>query len=100
MNERRVEFGFESMYWFDVKRAYYRDPAGTLAELNGQEREYTYQRITPNAPDENTVEGYMLVPPPSPIVISASKMWMEIPVSEIVTNALLAPSAPAEDYKF
>ena len=101
MNERRAEFGFESMYWFDLKRAYYRDPSATLAAMNAQQREYTYQRITtPNAPDENTVEGYALIPPPSPIVISASQIWMPIPASEIVTNALLAPSAPAEDYKF
>lgn len=101
MQERRVEFGFESMYWFDVKRAYYRDPSATLAALNAQQREITYQRITtPNAPDENTFEGYNLIPPPSPIVITASQIWMPIPASEIVTNALLAPSAPAEDYKF
>ena len=101
MDERRAEFGFESMYWFDLKRAYYRDPSATLAAMNAQQREYTYQRITtPNAPDENTVEGYALIPPPSPIVISASQIWMPIPASEIVTNALLAPSAPAEDYKF
>jgi hypothetical protein len=101
MKERRSEFGFESMYWFDIKRAYYRDANATLATLNAQQREITYQRInTPNAPDENTVEGYAIIPPPSPIVIAASHMWMPIPASEIVTNALLAPSAPAEDYKF
>lgn len=101
MNERRVEFGFESMYWFDVKRAYYRDPTATLAALNAQQREYTYQRInTPNAPDENTVAGYNLIPPPSPISISASQIWMPIPASEIVTNGLLAPNVPAEDYQF
>lgn len=101
MRERRVEFGFESMYWFDVKRAFYRDPNATIADLNAQQREITYQRdFSPNAADENSVAGYTVVPPPSPIVIAASHMWMPIPASEIVTNALLAPSAPAEDYKF
>ncbi|MBL7779689.1 MAG: RagB/SusD family nutrient uptake outer membrane protein [Saprospiraceae bacterium] len=101
LRERRVEFGFESMYWFDVKRAFYRDPNGTIADLNAQQREITYQRdFSPNAADENSVAGYTVVPPPSPIIIAASHMWMPIPASEIVTNALLAPSAPAEDYKF
>ncbi|MCA0238212.1 MAG: RagB/SusD family nutrient uptake outer membrane protein [Bacteroidetes bacterium] len=101
LRERRVEFGFESMYWFDVKRAFYRDANATIADLNAQQREITYQRdFSPNAADENSVAGYTVVPPPSPIVIAASHMWMPIPASEIVTNALLAPSAPAEDYKF
>jgi len=39
LNERRVEFGMESSFWFDVKRYYYRDPSAALAFLNGQERE-------------------------------------------------------------
>ena len=96
-----MEFGFESMYWFDVKRYYYRDAAAALAYLNAQERENTYVRITtPNAPDENTVAGYELIPPASPITISASHMFLPIPAAEVVTNALLAPSAPAVDYDF
>ena len=101
LKERRVEFGMESSFWFDVKRYYYRDPAAALAFLNGQEREITYTRITtPNAPDENTVAGYQIVPPVSPIVITDSRMFMPIPAAEVVTNALLAPDAPAVDYEF
>lgn len=101
LKERRIEFGFESMYWFDVKRYYYRDAAAALAYLNTQEREFTYVRINaPNAPDENTVAGYELIPPPSPITISTSQMFLPIPAAEVVANALLAPSAPAVDYDF
>lgn len=101
LKERRIEFGFESVYWFDVKRYYYRDAAAALAYLNTQEREFTYVRInTPNAPDENTVAGYELIPPPSQITISASQMFLPIPAAEVVANALLAPSAPAVDYDF
>lgn len=101
LKERRIEFGFESLYWFDIKRFYYRDPAAALANLNAQKREYTYQRITtPNAPDENTIDGYMLTPPPAPVVVSASQMSLPIPAAEVVANSLLAPNAPAEDYKF
>jgi hypothetical protein len=101
LKERRIEFGFESMYWFDIKRYFYRDAAAAVAHLNAQEREFTYTRITtPNAPDENTIAGYELIPPASPIVISTAQMFLPIPAAEVVTNALLAPSAPAVDYDF
>ncbi len=101
LKERRVEFGMESSFWFDIKRFYYRDPAAALAFLNGQQREVTYTRVTtPNAPDENTFAGYEIVPPVSPIVITESRMFMPIPASEVVTNPLLGPEAPAVDYDF
>lgn len=101
MKERRVEFGMESLFWFDIKRYYYRDPSGALAWLNAQEREFTYQRITtPNAPDENTLAGYDLIPPPSPISISAAQMQLPIPAAEVRVNPLLGPGEPAVDYPF
>lgn len=99
--ERRVEFALESNAWFDVKRWYYRDPAAALAYLNGQQREYTYYRDqSPNAADENLVAGYVLLPPPSPITISAAQMFLPIPAADVVFNPLLAAGQPAEDYIF
>lgn len=101
LKERRIEFGLESMFWFDIKRFYYRDPNAALAYLNAQEREYTYQRITtPDPPDENTFEGYTLTPPENPIVISASQMFLPIPAAEVVANPLLGPGQAAEEYEF
>lgn len=101
LKERRVEFGLESTFWFDVKRFYYRNPSAALDYLNAQEREYTYLRITtPEAPDENTFEGYSLLLPTTPIVVSASQMFLPIPAAEVVANPLLAPGQPAEDYEF
>lgn len=101
LQERRVEFAMESNFWFDIKRYYYRDPSAALAMLNAQQREITYQRITtPNAPDENSFDGYQILPPAGPIVISASQIQMPIPASEVVANPMLAPSAPAVDYDF
>lgn len=101
LHERRVEFCMESTFWFDVKRFYYRDPASALAYLNGQEREHTYYRDqSPGAADENTIEGYILQPPPGPIAISASDMALPIPAAEVNVNPLLGPDKPAEDYKF
>ncbi len=100
-HERRVEFCMESTFWFDVKRYYYRDPAAALAWLNGQQREVTYYRDnSPNAADENTVAGYILQPPASPIVITAADMALPIPAAEVVANPLLGPDQPAEEYKF
>ena len=101
LKERRVEFANESTFWFDVKRFYYRDPSGAINYLNAQEREYIYQRITtPDPPDENTFEGYELVPPATPIVVSPSQMFLPIPAAEVVANPLLAPGEPAEEYGF
>ncbi|MEZ4967316.1 MAG: RagB/SusD family nutrient uptake outer membrane protein [Saprospiraceae bacterium] len=101
LRERRVEFGFESNFWFDIKRFYYRDPMAALDWLNAQQREYTYVRIvTPNAPDENTVAGYDLIPPASPINITAADMKLPIPAADVVANPMLAPDEPAVDYPF
>ena len=101
LKERRIEFGLESISWFDVKRFYYRDPQAALAYLSAQEKEYTYFRInTPNAPDENTPAGYQLNPPASLVKVDASKMFLPIPAAEVVANAQLAPGAPAVEYQF
>ena len=99
--ERRVEFALESISWFDVKRWYYRDPAGALAYLNGQQRDYTYYRDqSPNAADENLVAGYIQQGPVSPITIAAAQMFMPVPAAEVVFNPLLGAGEPAVDYNF
>ncbi|MBK7872756.1 MAG: RagB/SusD family nutrient uptake outer membrane protein [Saprospiraceae bacterium] len=99
--ERRVEFGLESISWFDVKRYYYRDPAATMSYLNAQERAHTYQRMQGNnVPDQNTPEGYELLLPNSPIVINEAQMFLPIPAAEVVSNPMLAKSEPAVEYKF
>ena len=101
LKERRIEFGLESLFWFDIKRFFYRDPSGALDYLNAQKREYVYNRITtPDAPDENTFEGYELTPPDNPIVINATQMFLPIPAAEVVANPLLGPGQPAEEYEF
>lgn len=101
LKERRIEFGLESINWFDIKRFYYRDPQAALAYLSAQEKETTFYRInTPNAPDENTMAGYQINPPPSLIKVDASKMNLPIPAAEVVANAKLAPGVAAEAYQF
>ncbi|MGD9929124.1 MAG: RagB/SusD family nutrient uptake outer membrane protein [Mangrovibacterium sp.] len=99
LKERRIEFGIESMNWFDIKRFYYRDPQAAIAYLNAQERAYRYTRLTgDNIPDENTMEGYELTPPSSPVVIYELDMFLPIPSGEVGDNPLLAPEEPAVDY--
>lgn len=101
LQERRVEFCMESLFWFDLKRYYYRDPAAALAYLNAQQREYTYYRDpSSGAADENTVAGYILQPPPGPIAVNAADMVLPIPAAEVNVNPLLGPGQPAEEYKF
>jgi len=101
LKERRVEFGMESMFWFDIKRFFYRDANGAVAYLNAQDREITYTRITtPNAPDENTYAGYQQIPPASPVTVSAAQMFLPVPGPEVTANPLLAPGAAAEEYRF
>lgn len=100
LHERRVEFCMESIFWFDLKRFFYRDANSALAYLSGQEREYTYYRDNnPGAADENTVAGYILQTQP-PINVSAAQMTLPIPAAEVAANAKLAPGAPAVEYEF
>jgi starch-binding outer membrane protein, SusD/RagB family len=101
IQERRIEFGMESINWFDVKRYYYRNPTAALAYLNSQERGHTYRRRQGNnVPGENTVEGYELFPPDVVTVVKDDNMFMPIPAAEVVANPKLAKGVPAEDYAF
>jgi hypothetical protein len=96
-----VEFGVESIRWFDIKRMYYRDPQACLNFINAQNRADRYQRKTgDNVPDQNTMEGYELVPPDSPVVFTAEDMVLPIPVGEVGENPLLGPDVAAEEYVF
>ena len=101
LKERRIEFALEGINWFDIKRYYYRDPAGALDYLNSMEREVTYYRDnSPGAADENSMDGYIINPPSNPITIKESQMWLPIPAAEVVANPLLGDDEPAVDYEF
>jgi len=98
-NERRVEFCGESLFWFDIKRFYYRDAASALSYINNQKRFHVYNRVTgTNVPDENTFAGYTITPPTTTATIEASKMFLPIPASEVLINPKL--NQPAVDYIF
>jgi len=82
LQERRVEFCLESLFWFDIKRYYYRDPNGALNYLNAQTRHYTYERIDWDA-DANSWDNYELVTDNDPVVVLASDMFLPTPGNEI-----------------
>ncbi len=87
MHERRIEFGMESIRWFDVKRMFYRDPQSAVDYLNAQNREDTYVANTSDANLLNTYEGYDLIPPTTRITIYASQIEaFPIPSEAISSN--------------
>lgn len=101
LKERRTEFAMESQYWLDIKRFYYRNPSAAVSYLNAQQRAYYYERVPgPNPPDENTMAGYVLVPPTSPVTVFESNMILPVPAAEVSYNPLLGPGKPAVDYVF
>ncbi len=95
LKERRVEFCLESMFWFDLKRYYYRDPDAAIYFINTQKRGYTYTQID-GTEDKNTWDSWELNAPEDSIVIHESQIFLPIPASEILINPLL--SEPAVEY--
>lgn len=60
LKERRMEFALESIYWFDIKRAFYRDPIAVTQMLSNQKRDYVFYRDqSAGAADEKSKEGYI-----------------------------------------
>ncbi len=100
INERRVEFCLESMFWFDIKRYYYRDPVAALAYLNNQSRHYTYRRNT-GENDANLWSSYTLrTDLNDPVVVQEIDMFLPIPTEEVISNPLLGAEVSAEEYDF
>lgn len=102
LKERRMEFALESLYWFDIKRAFYRDPVAVTQMLSNQKREYVFYRDqSSGAADEKTKEGYIMnINGTGKITFRPENINLPIPESEVVDNDLLAPGAPAVEYKF
>lgn len=121
INERRVEFAFESINFFDIKRMSYRSMELALSYLNGMERErhyYTngqydtdelnekglyhggFDAVDPSDDVENDGKGtpFYLNPTAAVIEISESNLILPIP-AETVTKT---PSITADpvDYQF
>ena len=94
IHERRCEFAFEGINFFDIKRMFYRDEAKALAYLNGMNREQGYYNSDPS---KKTVrEGYTLDLTRSPIIVTAPQMMLPIPGSEL--TAMPSLQEPAVDY--
>lgn len=101
--ERRMEFGLESMYWFDLKRYFYRAPGAMVAMMSTQLRDFTYQRDqSPGAADENSLAGYVLFESSAGGTVNfrPENVNVPIPASEQLANPLLIAQEPAVDYEF
>ncbi len=95
--ERRVEFCLESMFWFDIKRYFYREPQAAVDYLNAQQREYNYDRIS-SGNDPNLWESYRLDETPNSYVLYESQMFLPVPAAEVLVNPML--SEAAVEYEF
>ena len=95
--ERRVEFCLESMFWFDIKRYFYRDATAALNYVNSQEREYTYSEIS-DSDEPNTWDRYELDSTENSYTLYESHMLLPIPAAEVLVNPKL--SEDAVEYEF
>lgn len=102
LHERRCEFAFEGINFFDVKRLFYRDAARALSYLNSMDRNVT---ITPdddvqNVSNENTRASYKYNTTfRDPIIITAEQMYLPVPGSEKTASPTLADEPIAYEFK-
>jgi len=98
LKERRVEFALESIFWFDIKRYYYRSPTSALEYLNAQKRHFVYQQID-GTDDANTWDSWELDSTTNnAIVVYNDDMFLPIPEAEVIINPLFLQDAV--DYEF
>jgi len=90
IKERRCEFAFEGVNFFDIKRMLYRDQTKALTYLNNMHREQCYVAKSTIADDtKNTKAGYELNATVTPITVTASQMYLPIPSSDVVSMPTL-----------
>jgi hypothetical protein len=97
LTERRVEFCLESIFWFDIKRYFYRDSQAAIDYLNTQKREYTYNEI-PGSDEPNSWASYELDSTENSYTLHESQMFLPVPAAEVLVNPLL--SEDAVEYEF
>ena len=86
------------MFWFDIKRYYYRNSSAAIEYINSQKRHYVYRRID-GTEDANTWDSYQLDSTlNSAIVVYESDMFLPIPEAEVIINPLFLEDAV--DYQF
>jgi len=90
IKERRCEFAFEGVNFFDIKRMFYRDQQKALDYLNNMHREQYYvQSGNYSESTKNSRDGYTLYTASTPITVTASQMYLPIPSSDVVSMPTL-----------
>ncbi len=98
MQERRVEFGMESIRWYDIKRMYYRDAEATVDYLTDQNRLSGY---TTSSTDEDALNDYSAYSTYTQTVEGITTEDIEalpIPTEAITSNPLLEEDAVAYSF--
>ena len=96
IHERRCEFAFEGINFFDIKRMFYRDETKALNYLNGMNREQGYYNS--DSSKKTSRDGYTLDLTRAVIKVAANQMYLPVPGSEITAMPSLAE--PAVEYEF
>lgn len=98
IHERRCEFAFEGINFFDVKRMFYRNKQQALTYLNSMNREETYYYDSSISDDKTKPSSYSLDLSKQHIVVTESQMTLPIPGSELTAMPSLAEDPI--DYEF
>lgn len=117
IHERRVEFAFESINFFDIKRMSYRNMGDALSYLNGMKRERQYVNsgsfsindknadgmyhggftpVKPNSSDKGT--PFFLNEDVAPISITSESLVMPIPAETITKTPSITREPVAYEF--
>ncbi len=97
LKERRLEFAFESQFWYDLLRFYNRDPQAMLDYVGRQERGTFLQKENWEGED-NDPDAYEVNSRKYPL--SVDRLFLPIPTVEVDLNPMLAPEETAQPYNF
>lgn len=86
--ERRIEFAFESDYWYDLLRWWYWNPDDAIAHINNQER----GQFGWNATLQQLVVNSARFP------ITNDQMYLQIPAADVSRNPLLLEEPVPYDF--
>jgi hypothetical protein len=97
-NEKRIETVFEGVYWYELVRLYYFNPAKAKAIINAQDKgSYTVTHVAGTEAPRQYTATYNSVTYP----VSDQTMFLPLPEAEVIKAPnLLNPPVPFDFSKF